>query len=252
MLALATLYHRGKLTATDAMLLFYLFALATAGISPQYLLWPIPFLLISARLRLAAVYTGVATVFLLLYYMNPRASYFAFENLATFAPLRGLSWLLPPAVLATPQLLPWVHGLGNVVFPACALIIAFLVYRDRRTLEGRSRSGCSLRRTAQYAAPALLFGAIIVIAKWSVHREGLARSLSEIWKAIPAQYAIHVQSWSPAVIFAGDFGHFGAFNVIVLLALLAAIWCLAASWPRLERSTERRYTAELAGSRFRV
>ncbi len=250
MLALAALYHRGKLTAIDAMLLFYLFALATAGISPQYLLWPIPFLLISARLRLAAIYTGVATLFLLLYYLNPWASYFAFENLATFAPLRGLGCLLPPAALAAPELLPWVHALGNVVFPVCALSLAFLVYRDRRALETSSRSGCSLRRTAQYLTPALAFGTIILIAKWTVHRQDLARSLSEIWKAIPAQYAIHVQSWSPAVLFVGDFGHFGAFNVIVLMALLAAIWCLLALWPRLERSTERQYTAELAASRF--
>ena len=238
MVLLGAFYYRDRLTAMDAMLLFYLFTLATAGISPQYLLWPIPFLLITARLRLAGAYTGVATLFLLLYYMNPWASYFAFENLATFAPLRGLAWLLPPAALAKRELLPWVHAFGNLVFPACTLIIAVLVLRGRRNpaFEPENQSGWPMRRTAAYLVPATLLGTIILTAKLTIQGQYLAPRLAETWKAIPAQYAMHVQSWSPAAIFIADFGQFAALNVLVLLAVLAAVWCAVALWPSLVRS----------------
>ena len=234
MLLLAILYHRRKLPAWDAMLLFYLLSLATAGISPQYLLWPLPLLLATKRLRLAAVFSGIATLFLLLYYMNPWASYFAFENLGIFAPLRGLSWLLPPAALAQKNLLPLVHALGNVVFPACALAVAVLVFRrrpegvDEQAVRER-QPGWPLRYAAWYAAPAILCGIAILFAKLAIDEKAMRARLFELWKAIPAQYAMHVQSLAPSVIFVGDFGTFRLFNIVVLLALLTAIWCTAAA-----------------------
>ncbi len=238
MAVLAALYHLGRLSAMDAILLFYLFTLATAGISPQYLLWPIPFLLVSGRLRLAGIYTGVATPLLLLYYMNPWASYFAYENLATFAPLRALAWLLPPAALAKRELLPWVHAFGNVFFPACALMIAVMVFRNgwNQTFVLKSRSGRLTSRTSAYWIPISVLGMVILIAKLVTPPSELVVRLAAIWKAVPAQYAMHVQSWSPAVIFTADFGHFAALNVLVLLVLLAAVWCAVALRPSLVRS----------------
>ena len=68
--------------------------------------------------------------------------------------LAMLSWVLPPAGMATPDLLPWVHARGNVVFPACAGIIAFAVFGSRR--EADSESGWSMRQMAWYIAPTLL------------------------------------------------------------------------------------------------
>lgn len=205
MVFLAALYHRGSLGAADTMLLFSLLTLGTAGISPQYLLWPLPFLLISARLRLT---------------------------------LRGVSWLLPPAALAKPELLPWVHASGNVLLPICTLTIAVLVFRSgwRQARDQRIQSGWSMGRTVGYLIPASLFAAIILFVKLMIQESDLSTRLSEIWKAIPAQYALHVQSWAPAVMLSGDFGRFGEFNVIVLLALLAAIWCAAALRANLTRS----------------
>lgn len=233
MLLLAILYHRGRLAATDVMLLFYLFSLATAGISPQYLLWPLPLLIAARRLRLAAVYTGVTTLFLLLYYMNPWASYFPSENLATFAPLRGFAWMLPPAALATRELLPLVHALGNVIFPACAFTLAILVYRSAQRPVARSisdaESGWRLSHAAWYAFPTLLLGTAILVAKWTIHAEPFRLRVFEAWKAIPAQYAMHVQSLKPSPIFVGDFGSFQPLNIVVLMAVLATIWCAAAA-----------------------
>lgn len=231
MLMLAILYHRRKLAAWDVMLLFYLLSVATAGLSPQYLLWPVPLLLATNRLRLTAAYSAVATLFLLLYYMNPWASYFAFENLGTFAPLRGFAWLLPPAVLAQKDLLPVVHALGNVVFPVCAFVAAIFVWRSRgrmldRQEAERGQAGWPLRHAGWYAAPAVAFGVAILCTKFAIDEKGLRPRLFEVWKAIPDQYALHVQSLNPSVIFVGNFGGFTPLNIVVLLAMLGIGWSL--------------------------
>ena len=224
MIAVAVLYHRGKLTATDSMLLFYLFTLGTSGLSPQYLLWPLPLLLISGRLRLASFYTAVATLFLLLYYMNPWASYFPFENLAIFAPMRGLAWLLPPAAMAARGLLPFVHAMGNFVFPVCALIVAFLL--AKRPLPADFEEHWSARWV--YMSPAGIIAAAVLVARVVINQQYVRSRISEIWNQLPAQYAMHVQSLNPAPIFVADFGSFGPANVVLLLGLITAAWCLAA------------------------
>jgi len=224
MIAIAVLYHRGKLTATDSMLLFYLVTLGTSGLSPQYLLWPLPLLLISGRFRLASFYTAVATLFLLFYYMNPWASYFPFENLAIFAPLRSLAWLLPPAALAARGLLPLEHAMGNVVLPASAMVAAFLV--ARRPLAEDFERRCSLSRL--YMAPAALVTVGVLLAHAVADESYLRLRISEIWSQIPARYAMHVQSLNPAPIFVADFGSFGPLNIVLLLGLMTAAWCLAA------------------------
>lgn len=231
MSVLAKLHYHGKLAATDAMLLFYLVALGTAGIAPQYLVWPIPLLLISTRLRLAAVYSAIATFFLLLYYMNPWASFFAFENLATFAPMRGFEWLLPPAALAAHELLPFVHALGNIVFPASALIIAFFVIRTRsaqlKNSDRDRQSAWPVRRVLWYLAPGCVLCGTILAAKLAAFPEQLPSRLSAIYKMIPNQYALHVQSLSPAVVTI-DSGPSNVLNIVTLIAVLATMWCILA------------------------
>jgi hypothetical protein len=231
MLVLALLYHRRRLTAIDAMLLFYLLSLGTTGISPQYLAWPIPLLLVSGRLRLASIYTAVAMPFLLLYYSNPWASYLELENLATFVPLRSASWLLPSAWLATRELLPWVRVLGNVVFPLTGLAIAIAILRkcmidtaakpvERGGYEWRGRV------TAWYLTPAILLAATIFFAKLTVNGGATLERLRAVWAAIPAHYAMQVESLVTRVIFAPDTHGASPLNIVVLLALLTAAWCV--------------------------
>ena len=70
---------------------------AIGGIAPQYLLWPLPFILAAGRLRIASLYAAGTSLFLLLYYVIPGASFVRGENGGIFIPLRQLSWLAPPA-----------------------------------------------------------------------------------------------------------------------------------------------------------
>jgi hypothetical protein len=237
MVFLAVLHHRQKLTAQkltamDAMLLFYLCCLATTGLSPQYLLWPLPLLLATDRLRLAAFYTAAATLFLLLYYSNPWTSFYAFENLGVFAPLRSLTWLLPPAVLERRELLPIVHALGNVAFPCCAMAVAALVFKSGqgRMAEERNRSGasrCFSSAIVWHAAPIFLVFATILLTRWTVHASGMHSRLTQIWNTLPGEYGLQIKSLDPTVVLVRDSAGFASLNVVVLLALFTAVWCVS-------------------------
>ena len=121
---LAVAYHRGKLGRFESILFCLSFPLGVAGIGPQNLLWPMPFLLLTGKLRLGALYNLVTVVFLVVYYMMPSSSYIPYENMATFAALKRFSWLMPPMAMGEglpARLLPFV---GNLVVPVCALAIA--------------------------------------------------------------------------------------------------------------------------------
>jgi hypothetical protein len=231
MVLLAALHHKGKLTAMDAMLLFYLCCLGTTGLSPQYLLWPLPLLLVTKRLRLAAFYTAVGTAFLLLYYSNPWTSFYAFENLGVFAPLRSLSWLLPPAALEQRELLPMVNALGNLAFPACAVVVAALVVKSGLGRMAEESNGAGERRwslsaVGWYTAPLFLVFAAILAIKSTVDASQVLPRLTLIWDALPGDYGLSVRSLHPTVVLARDSAGFAALNVIVLLALFAAAWCV--------------------------
>jgi hypothetical protein len=225
MAVLAVRYHKRKLMAMDAMLLFYLCCLSTTGLSPQYLLWPLPLLLVTRRLRLAAFYTAIATAFLLLYYSNPWTSYYAFENLGVFAPLRSLSWLLPPAALEHRELLPIVHAFGNMAFPACAMVVAALVAKSALGGMAEERSWAVELRW-WYAAPFFLVFATILVTRLTVHASDLQSRLTQIWNALPADYGLRIRSLDPTVVLVRDSAGFASLNVIVLLALFAAAWCV--------------------------
>jgi hypothetical protein len=228
MAVLAVLHHKRKLTAMDAALLFYLCCVSATGLSPQYLLWPLPFLLVTRRLRLAALYTAVATAFLLLYYTNPWTSFYAFENLGVFAPLRSFSWLLPPAVLEKRDLLPIVQVLGNVVLPVCAMLVAALVMKSGMERSAEKRESRSfLGAAGWYSAPLFLVFASILAAKLTIHTGQLYSRLAAIWNALPDDYGLSVRSLDPTVVITrNSSAGFASLNVVVFLALLAAGWCL--------------------------
>ena len=225
MVLLAVLHHKHKLTAVDTMLLFYLCCLATTGLSPQYLIWPLPLLLVTKRLRLAAFYTAISTAFLLLYYANPWTSYFAFENLGVFAPLRSFSWLLPPAALEQQGLLPLIHVLGNVIFPACAMVVAALVLKSPQRNDA-SDSRLSLSAAGWYAAPFFLVLATILVTKLTYRASDLHSRLTQIWTVLPGDYGLTVRSLDPTVVLVRNSAGFAPLNVIVLLVLFTAVWCV--------------------------
>jgi hypothetical protein len=77
-----------------------------------------------------------------------------------------------------------------------------------------------------------MIGAATLTLSATIGEQHVRLRLLEIWRAIPAQYAMHVHSMSPSVIFVGDFGSFGLPNVLVILALMTAVWCAVAAIER--------------------
>ena len=246
MAGIGWLHHRRKLTAIDAVLLFYLYCTATTGISPQYLLWPLPFLIVTKRLRLAALYTAVATAFLLIFYSNPWASYFAFENMGVFAPLRAFSWLLPPAALEKCELLTVVHALGNLVLPACAMVIGAYVVRtsQRQMAEEHNRVDELWHWSAVrwYVAPSFLLCATMLVSKLTVNTSQLYFRLAQIWNTLPGAYGLRILWRDPKIVVVQDSAGYALPNIVVLLALYAAIWCVLCIASAVARMQTPRYT----------
>jgi hypothetical protein len=233
---LAVAYHRGNLDRFESILFCFSFPLGVAGIGPQNLLWPVPFLLLTRKLRLGALYNLVTVVFLFVYYMMPLSSYIPHENMGAFAVLRGFSWLMPPLALGEglpARLLPFF---GNSVIPVCALAIA------ARSVGHRAESGhrakpCdpSPRRPtwpyALYVAPlAVLAGSIALL--YAVEDRSALRAVSvPIVKAKLARYDMEVSGSpdfdrSPLVI-VGHYPCESYFNIASIFLIGAFAWSLA-------------------------
>jgi len=120
-------YFAGRLGPFQALLAGFAILVGTAGLSPQYLIWPVPLLLITRRFRVAGLYTMVATGFLLLFYANPYSSYIPWENLNTLTTLKPYAWLMPATDYGDPNLLSLIRGLGNYAIPAIMLFLAALI-----------------------------------------------------------------------------------------------------------------------------
>ena len=75
--------------------IIFLTLLSFFGIAPQYMYFPIPFLLLSFSLRIFLVYSILTSMALIFYYMDPFMSHMYYENLTTFASLKLFSFLTP-------------------------------------------------------------------------------------------------------------------------------------------------------------
>ncbi|HVE71275.1 MAG TPA: glycosyltransferase 87 family protein [Thermoanaerobaculia bacterium] len=128
---LVPLFWKGYIKREHAVLLFYAFVLATCGLSAQYLVWIVPFLLLRGHHRYAALYSLVAGVFLVTFYVSPFGGFsgYNFENLAAFAPLKTMAWLTPTAANA-PLKLDIVRALGDYAIPLVCIGMFFLRWRD--------------------------------------------------------------------------------------------------------------------------
>ena len=69
---------------------------ALGGLAPQYLLWPLPFLLATGRLRVSTIYAALSSLVVLAFFIVPRASHFPGENNDFFLPIRRLGFLAIP------------------------------------------------------------------------------------------------------------------------------------------------------------
>jgi hypothetical protein len=163
-------YWSGRLSRERAMLLFFAFVLGLCGSAPQYLMWIVPFAILSFDLAFAALYNFVCAITLLLYYQAPGALGRNLENLGTYAPLRPFTWLAP-SMTSLSEKSQIVFYSGDVIIPLIA--IAFFAVIVLQILRRPPRSAGTtpvtpIQRRAAYVpllVVAMLLGAGCVWAK---------------------------------------------------------------------------------------
>jgi hypothetical protein len=173
-------FRRGVPAQTGALAMLCL-CLGTTSLAPQYLAWPLALLLIGGRWFAVAGYTLLCSAFLVAYYLDPLASYFAWENMATFAVLRGFAFLAPPFLVNTPPGLVFVLVAGNLLIPALFLAIFFAILREiRRGAAATRPPQAELRVRRAIASPyaALLAATIAMLLAASLLESAFRIELS--------------------------------------------------------------------------
>ena len=163
---LLPLHWRGRIGREDAILLSCAWILGTCGLAAQYLSWLVPFLLLKAHLRFAAMYSLIAGIWLTLFYVTPSVGVEGvnFPNLGAFAPLREMAWLTPAVVIegAIPDLMSVA---GNFAVPfSCLALIVFLA-RRRPAAETPLHAASLAPIAAAVTAAALLIVAALLLPR---------------------------------------------------------------------------------------
>lgn len=128
-LILLPLHWKGRIERETAILFGYTFIMGTSGLSAQYLVWLVPFLLLRGHARFLAIYSLLAGIFLTFFYTTSGFGTIRFENLAAMAPLRQLSWLTP--AFSQIDAKTWAIAIiGNLLLPlSCLAFLAVMAWR---------------------------------------------------------------------------------------------------------------------------
>lgn len=229
LIVLLPLYWRGRIRREDAVVLFYAFVLATCGLSAQYLVWLVPFLLLRGHHRFAALYTLAAGVFLVTFYVSPFGGFrgYNFENLGAFAPLDAVAWLTPKIANA-PLRLDIIRTLGDYVIPL--LCLSFLLLQFRRPAEDDAPPAPSL---APIAVAVAIAAAMFAVA-WQFPRPAPEAFTARMEKKIdaynvqPFQSPIEPERRLRGIPLDVREHPFAATN---LAYVWVVVWSVVAAWP---------------------
>ena len=124
-----------KMTSAAAVLLI---CPAVGGLAPQYLFWPLVFILASGRVRAAVAYALSASSLYFVFFLIPGASAVKGESAAAYLPLRSLSFLgIPHSALEwfanSPVALDIWNPLANLVVPIAMCVFGLYLLVSRMT-----------------------------------------------------------------------------------------------------------------------
>jgi hypothetical protein len=164
-----------KMTAAAAALLI---CPAVGGLAPQYLFWPLVFILASGRFRAAVWYALSASSLYFLFFLIPGASAVKGESSAAYLPLHSLSFLgLPRVALEwfanSPVALDIWNPLANLVVPIAMCFFGLYLLISRTT--PRYASGVSqmhpLELRAIRTCIPYVVAVVIVMAVYSLYTD---------------------------------------------------------------------------------
>lgn len=224
----AYFYYEGKVAIFEALGLSFALIFSFSGLCPQYLLWLIPFLMISRQISLFALYNIVVASYMLFYYAHPLGnSVVPCQNMLSFAALHGWAWIMPPPAYTSDWIAPVINCLGNYMLPlVCMIIIVVGMIR----IAKRSFRPPTLKQPTDVLVPYVSFPILLTA--------GIAASM--VWcrsLTLAQQFdAVIARSWGAYdyVLQSGmrvaNYQHGSWCNIIVLFLLLLVIWGGGAAW----------------------
>lgn len=132
--ALAWFYYHNRVQVLQAILIILALLFGLSGICPQYLMWLVPFLLVTRMYIFSIAYGIVVTLFLVLFYANPWANpAVPYQNMLSFAALKQWLRFTPPAIFASQNCAWYIQVLGNCVIPLLCLAIAIYLWQHKKS-----------------------------------------------------------------------------------------------------------------------
>ena len=234
----AGLYYARIADVFTTILLSFAFIYAVAGLAPQYLVWIVAPLIITQSFRGAAVYTLIATSFLLLYYINR----FNPNNMNTYVTLKGFEWLMPSLYFARRSWTKVARFLGYYALPlfSAGLIIDIIALRFKsirkrgagRDIVDTSRLSRFIPLRSGYIWTAGIVTAFLsAMALMTDRVELLPVLLRRIGEKI-SLYAVNPGDAFPLlkIDLAGNYPATSTVDIITILFVLTLIWSFCSAF----------------------
>lgn len=222
---LAGFYYHERVHVMKAILIILALLFGLSGICPQYLMWLVPFLLITRMYYFALLYNFIATFFLGFFYANPWSNpVVPYQNMLSFAALKSWSWFTPPTILASEQLAGDIQLLGNCAIPLVCLAIAFYAWQRKKYSPLRNATSYSPWLDGYLMAPACVVTGIFFLRCFFDFDQALPSFIQQS-KLVLARYAVTAVHGKPCAIFEG----YAVCNVITFLGILLFLYCIVIS-----------------------
>ncbi len=223
-------YYLGRFSPTRAMLLILVFIMGFTGLSPQYLVWLVPMMLLEEQFGFSAFFNLCVSCVFLLYYANPFSNAVApYQNILSFAVLKGFRWLMPPVFLLDEKVVVYLRILGNYVLPF--LCIVFFIHSLRKMGKTSSLKWASAKRPffaffSGFLLINIIFSLVILMIMFMTHDDLASQFYSRSALKLQA-YDLCPGSLSPTI---GIYGGFCWFNIVFILMFIALVWSGFAFW----------------------
>jgi len=218
----ALFYYKNRIDIFKTIILSLALAFGLFGVSPQYMIWMLPFLLFVNFYKISALFNIILTIFFLLFYTNPfiNPEYPHLMSMC-FSTLKNWACLMPPICLTDISLLRFVKLFGNYISPIFFIMLALYVIRS----HGRKNVIITFRRTNPlklgyfWIFTVLSFGITLCVFTVSRARFG------DFSQAVITRYDRFAAIMQNGYVI-GDYPVYSLCNGVTILLLLGLIWSI--------------------------
>jgi hypothetical protein len=216
-------YYTKKIDIYMALLLSFTSLIAISFLTPTYLTWIVPLLLVVGSYTFSAWYNLIVMIFYLLYYSNPYSDpRIAFQSILSFVPLKNYSFLMPPPFFIQKKLIPLIQLFGNYIIPLSCLIFVISKWPKNKMLKNPAPASLpsffALKNGFVIFHAAIIMCIIMLIILTDTTK--MALHFSEIWQNKTDMYAIILCNGKEI----GDYSKSTCINIITILLLTTILW----------------------------